>query len=133
VLPPVLFSKQGEIFYDNCACRSGYFNSYKNDLIYCDLWPMAWARVKVVDSPNLDYNLTQAIIQSPYSWEGVIGSYPDNYDSHTGVIVNIPTADESEIPILLLMQNEMGEQESVGYYIPVYGVGSDTIDVVVEY
>jgi hypothetical protein len=124
--------EQGDIFYDNCASGE-YFNSYENERIYCDLWPKAWARVKVIDSPNLNYNLTQAIIQSPYSWEGVIGTYPENYDSHLGIVVNIPTADDSEIPVLLLMENEKGEQEALGYHIPVYGLGMDTVDVVVEY
>jgi hypothetical protein len=122
----------GEIYYDNCAVGVG-FNAAENELIYCDLYPLSWARVKVIDTPNYNYDLTQAIIQSPYSWQGVIGTYPDGYDSHLGIVVDIPTAEDSEIPVLLLMQNEMGEQESVGYYIPVYGAGLDTVEVVVEY
>lgn len=123
---------EGETYTNNCASGE-YFNSYENEIIYCDLYPLSWARVKVIDTPNYDYDLTQAIIQSPYSWQGVIGTYPDGYDSHLGIVVDIPTAEDSEIPVLLLMQNELGEQESVGYYIPVYGPGLDTVEVVVEY
>jgi hypothetical protein len=124
--------EEGEIFYDNCAVGVG-FNSYKNDLIYCDLWPKAWVRVKVEDSPDVNYNLTQALIHSPYSWNGVIGTYPENYDSHVGVIVNIPSWEEVEIPVLVFLQDENGEQVLESWHYPVTGVGLDTINLVVNY
>jgi hypothetical protein len=123
---------EGEIFYDNCAVGVG-FNAAEGELIYCDLWPKSWVRVKVEDSPELNYNLLRAHIYSPYSWEGIIGSYPENYNSHLGIVVNIPTAEQSEIPVLFIVENEQGEEEGIELHFPVEGIGLDTVNLVIGY
>ncbi|MDZ4751407.1 MAG: hypothetical protein SGI87_07330 [Flavobacteriales bacterium] len=123
----------GEDFYDDNCSTGAFFIPNQQTPILCDITPLAWVRIFVNDEDLPNPEVYKINFFTPWSWQGAIGTFPENYDPDNGYVAQVAPMQEVELTVNLFYWDEEGNSHLLDSSLVFQSTGLDTVDVWFDY